>query len=147
MNKDLNFKIYLKENEQDIKSTLNNIPKNHVKLLKNFKIKYTCNNTLDFDKKHVGIIKNKKITVCAPWNYSRQFTTLHEIAHLVWCKILDKKNKEEWKKIIKQTGNKTKEKDPEELFCMAYANYYSSHKLTTYRDKEWEKFIQSVSLM
>lgn len=143
MIKDLNFKLFL-EDKQDIKNTISKLPKDHIKLLNDLEIKYTCGNTLEFDEKHVGQIKNNKMIISAPWNYSRQFTTLHEIAHIVWCKILTKNKKEEWEKIVSKTKLKTKEKNTEELFCMAYANYYSSHKLLTYDYYKWKEFIKSL---
>ena len=143
MNKELKFKIFLNESESDLKDTISVLPEKHAKLLDGVKVKYTCGNTLDFDKKHVGQIKNNKMIVSAPWNYSRQFTTLHEIGHLVWCQ-LDNSKKEEWKKIVKKIKTKIKEKNTEELFCMAYANYYSKHKLVIYSNKYWEDFIKSL---
>ena len=80
--------------------------------------------------------------VSAPWNYSRQFTTLHEIGHIIWCRILNEKQKKEWAKISK--NKKIKEKDKEELFCMAYANYYCKHPLLIYKNKDWENFIKKI---
>jgi hypothetical protein len=145
MTKELRFKHFFRESkhdEKDIKRTISKLPKSHQKVIDGIKIKYTCKNTLDFDKNHVGQIKDDKITVSAPWNYSRQFTTLHEIAHIVWCKILSDKQKKEWAKIAKKKN--LKEKDTEELFCMAYANYYSKHKLLIYNNSEWASFIKSI---
>lgn len=144
MNKELKFKIFLNESESDLKDTISVLPEKHAKLLDGLKIKYTCGNTLDFDKKHVGQIKNDKMIISAPWNYSRQFTTLHEVGHLIWCQILDSKQKKEWKSIVKNTKTKIKEKNIEELFCMAYANYYSKNKLVVYSHESWSEFIKSV---
>jgi hypothetical protein len=143
MFKELNFKIFLAgEEKNDIENTISKLPKKHQEAINNIEIEYTCGNTLDFDKNHVGQIKNNKMVVSAPWNYSRQFTTLHEIAHVIWCKILNDKQKKEWAKISKK--KKLKEKNIEELFCMAYANYYSKHKLLIYKNKHWEIFIKKI---
>jgi len=144
MIKDLNFKYFINEDKSDIENTISLLPKKHAELLKDVKIKYTCGNTLDFDKKHVGQIQNKKMIVSAPWNYSRQFTTLHEIAHLVWCQILSDNQRKEWENVVKKSNVKTKEKNIEELFCMAYANYYSKNKLVIYSNKNWEKFVKKI---
>jgi hypothetical protein len=146
MNKELNFKKYLKEDKEskkDIYNTISKLPKNHQKALNGLNIEYTCKNTLDFDKKHIGQLKGKEIIVSAPWNYSRQFTTLHEIAHVIWCKVLNEEQKKQWEKISK--NKKVKEKNKEELFCMAYANYYSKHKILIYQNKKWEDFIKKLN--
>lgn len=143
----MNFKKFI-EDKDDVQDTLNLIPKKHLKLLDGLIIKYTCNNTLNFDNKSIGMLKNNKITVSAPWHYSRQFTTLHEIAHIIWCKYLSDKQKETWKKIFLEEKNKIKhpsiKQNHEEIFCMAYANYYCKHKLQTYSNKKWEKFIKKI---
>ena len=145
----LNFKIYFEESDNnDLKKLLSKIPKSHKNLVKDFKFTYTKNNTLNGDKKHIGVIYKDKIEIAAPWNYSREFTTLHEIAHMVWAYKMSSKLKNEWKKISKKTLKDNKninEKDPEELFCMAYAQYYAKNKITKFDHPEWEKFIKQLS--
>lgn len=143
----MNFKKFF-EDKKDIEDTLNLLPEKHIKLLDGFILNYTCNNTLKSDNKSVGILKNNKITISAPWNYSRQFTTLHEIAHIVWCKALSSDQKQSWKKIFNEEKNKIEHpsinQNYEEIFCMCYANHYSKHKLKTYENKKWDKFIENL---
>src|SRR3990170_4679864 len=95
------------EEEKNIKTTLKKIPKKHQALLKGFKFKFLNGNTLKSDKNHVGYMMNnpKEIAVASPWNYPREFTFLHEIAHLIWEKFVDKDKRKEWKKIVKNTKN------------------------------------------
>lgn len=132
------FEAEEKENVNDIISIL---PTRHRKLLSNFKFIYTPNNTLAGDKDHIGYIYKKKIVVAAPWNYSRKFTTLHEIAHLVWEHLISKKEKNNWSKIVNKTRNKQNQNE-EELFCMAYACYYSKDHCPRIHDHEkWNEFI------
>ena len=144
-----NFKLYIEKSENnDLEKLLTKLPNSHKNLVKDFKFKYTKNNTLNGDKKHIGVIHKDKIEIAAPWNYSREFTTLHEIAHMVWAYKINEKLKNEWKKIAKQTLNKNKnigEKDPEELFCMAYAQNYAKNKITKFDHPEWTKFIKKIS--
>lgn len=143
----MNFKKFF-DNKKDIENTINLLPEKHVKLLDGVILNYTCNNTLNFDNKSVGMLKNNKIIISAPWHYSRQFTTLHEIAHIVWCKGLSTKQKEDWKKIFNQEKNKIKhpsiKQNHEEIFCMCYANYYSKHKLKTYENEKWYEFVKNL---
>lgn len=143
----MNFKKFF-ENSEDIKETLSFLPKKHLKFLQDLELKYTCNNTLDSSKKHVGILKDKKITVSAPWHYSRQFTTLHEIAHIVWCKALSEDQRKAWNKIFHDEKSRMRhssvKQSAEEIFCMCYANYYSRHKLMTFKNSKWDKFIKNL---
>lgn len=142
------FKIYLEKKEEEefnnVNDLLSSLPLNHKKLLNGFEFIYTPNNTLKNDKNHIGYIHKKRIVVSAPWNYSRKFTTLHEIAHLVWEHLIKKDEKNKWKKIVKRTKNKQKQ-NPEELFCMAYACYYSKDHCPRIHDhKEWIEFIKGI---
>jgi len=142
----MNFKIYIenKINEKDTKDTLKKIPKSHADLVKDFKIIFQPNNTLKNDKEHVGLIDTDKktITIAAPWDYTREYTYLHEIAHLVWAVYTNDKLKKEWEAIVKSTKNKQKQ-SPEELFCMAYANHYANNKIEIHTHAKWEKFIKN----
>ena len=141
----MNFKEFLQETEQnkDVESMLQKLPKRHQNLVKSYKFKYIPTNTLKNDKTHVGEIdeKGKTITVAAPWNYGREFTTLHEIAHMIWDYLLTDDEKENWKKIFKKEKHK---QGAEESFCMAYANTYASHKDVEHTHDTWEKFIKGI---
>lgn len=144
----MNFKLYLEKTNLyslDIKKTLNKLPKKHYKLIKDYKIEFQPNNTLKGDSGHIGFIdeENKKITIAAPWNYGREFTLLHEVAHAVWKYVVSKEEKKEWSKIVKNTENKQKQND-EELFCMAYANFYAKHKIEIHNHENWSVFIKNL---
>lgn len=151
----MNFKLFLENSEHydsDIKKTLNKLPKKHCDLIKDYKIKFEHKNTLKNDLNHIGFIdeKNKIIKIAAPWNYGRSFTLLHEIAHAVWKYIVTTKQKKEWSEIFeKQKKNMKKheslDQSAEEIFAMAYANFYSKHKLLTYENKAWNSFISKLS--
>jgi len=138
---DLNFKIFFESRKNgDLKNLLEKIPKGHRSLVDEFNFKYTPNNTINGDSKHIGVIHKNKIEVAAPWNYGREFTTLHEIAHMVWAYKMTKELKKEWKKIVKNTKKKPKD-EYEELFAMAYAQHYAKNKLSKYDIPIWDKFI------
>ena len=129
------------EEEKNVEATLKKIPKKHADLVRGFNLKFTPNNTLKNDKNHIGYIFKKDIVVAAPYNYGREFTLLHEIAHMVWEKVIDKKIKKEWNFIYKKY-EKELNQNPEEGFCMTYANMHVKHKLKTYDKPELEKFIK-----
>lgn len=144
------FKYFLEqtaEQEQNITKTLGKLPKKHSALIKGYKIKWTCDNVLDGDDEHVGIINpnNKTITVAAPFRYSREFTFLHELAHKVWENFVAPNPKlvEKWKGIVKATKHKLHQND-EELFCHGYAATYAENPPMVHYHKEWIKFINSV---
>lgn len=155
----INFKnFFFKESEEkkDIEKTISKIPLNHQKLLKNFKITLQPNNTLKGDKSNIGVIHNDKITISAPWRYSREFCLLHEIAHLVYEYKLTKELKKEWENLINKTIKSQKQKsknknqsikaldqNSEELFCMTYAQAYSSNGVIKYDNSEWVNFIKN----
>jgi hypothetical protein len=145
----IDFKIFLEnseaEEQKNTEELISVLPARHQKLLHKFKITYTPKNTLKGDNAHIGYIYKNKIVVAAPWNYSRKFTTLHEIAHLVWEYLVEKKQKQEWSKIVKGTKNRQKQNE-EELFCMAYGCFYSQDHCPRIHDhKEWNKFISKLS--
>ena len=129
------------EEEKNVKATLKKIPKEHAALIKGFNLKFTPNNTLKNDKKHIGFIHKKNIVVAAPYNYGREFTLLHEIAHMVWEKLVSKELKVKWNNIYKKY-KKELGQNSEEIFCMVYSNIYVRHKLETYDNKELEDFIK-----
>ena len=149
----LNFKTYFEsEEKQNVVQLIQSLPKGHQKLLDGYKFKFTPGNTLNGDDQHVGYIHKDKIVVAAPWNYGRAFTTLHEIAHLVWDYKMSDERKKEWKELLKKTKAKFIEslpkknrsavkQDAEEIFAMVYANVYSKHSLITYNHPDWKDFI------
>lgn len=138
------FRLFLEktEEEKNVQQLLKKLPAGHRNLLKGYKFKYQGGNTLKGDDGHIGVIYQDKITVAAPWNYGREFTTLHEIAHLVWEYKMTPKLKNEWKEIVSKTKNKQKQ-IPEELFCMAYACHYAKHKIKIHDHPEWHEFIKN----
>lgn len=138
---DLNFKLFVESaSNGDLQKTLDKIPASHRSLIKGFKFDYTSKNTLNGDRKHIGFVHKKKITVAAPWNYSREFTTLHEIAHVVWEKKMTDELKKEWSELVKATKKKPKD-GIEELFCMSYAQYYAKNKMQKFDIPSWQDFI------
>jgi ABC-type Mn2+/Zn2+ transport system ATPase subunit len=153
---EIKFKQFIKESDiRDIESTINNIPESHKKLIKNYEIKFDKENTLKKDSNHIGYIneKEKIINIASPWHYSKEFTLLHEIAHMVWKYILSDQQINDWNKITKTTKIKNISKkaikslnqNPEEIFCMAYANFYSRHTLLTYNSNKFNNFIKNIN--
>jgi len=149
------FKLYLEsqtEEEKNVQALIKKLPKEHQKLLDGYKFKYQSGNTLKGDNGHIGVIFKNKITVAAPWNYGREFTTLHECAHLIFEKLMTTQLKKDWADLIKKTISKQIKDNPknksalkqndEELFCMAYAATYAKHSSKTYLNVEWQEFIK-----
>lgn len=137
-----NFKLFLEfEEKNNVEKTLYKLPKGHREMLKGYKINFTDRNTLNGDNKHIGFIYKNKIEVCAPWRYSREFTVLHEIGHLVYEKLMTPKLKKEWSKTAKENAKENQDND-EENFCMAYAATYANHPPTTHAHPAWIKFIK-----
>lgn len=133
------------EEKSDIQNTLEKIPPRHASLVKGFDWKFTAGNTLKGDDEHIGYIdtRQREIAVAAPWNYGREFTVLHEIAHQVWDNLVRPETKKQWEKVVAHTENKQNQ-SPEELFCMAYANYYAKNKITIHDHPEWNDFIKRL---
>jgi hypothetical protein len=145
----LGFKHYLERSEDqvDVQSTLAKLPAHHRKFLQGFAISFQAGNTLDGDDQHVGLITThprKQIIIAAPWFYSREFTLLHEVAHLVWEYLTDQTIRNAWEEIVHHTKHKQNQ-NAEELFCMAYANTYAKHKVRIHDHPEWNEFILSLS--
>ncbi len=132
------------EEEKNLQDTIKKLPQKYKDLLKNFNIKLTCKNTLNGDKNHIGYINKFDIEVAAPWNYGREFTFLHEVAHLVFEKVITDKQKSEWKKLAKFYKGKPK-MNSEELFCMVFANTYANHHVETYNHPKLVNFIKSLN--
>ena len=148
----MNFKTFLEqkniEEEKNVKKMLSLLPKRHRKLLDGYKFTFTPGNVLNGDNQHVGYIHNNKIVVAAPWNYSRGFTTLHEIAHLIWETLMTKELKKEWSETLKKAKKEMEKSDSlkqndEEIFCMVYATTYSKHPPTTYSNENLQNFIRN----
>lgn len=151
------FKDFLLETEEkeNVTTMIQKLPAGHAKLLDGYKFKYQAGNTMTGDKGNIGQIYKDKITVAAPWNYGREFTTLHEIGHLVYEYLMTPQLKKEWAALVKKTKNnhskkveKTQKTDaldqnPEEIFCMSYACCYAKHKLVIYHHPEWMDFIKN----
>jgi len=140
------FKYFLEqtaEQEENIKKTIAKVPKKHSALIKGYKFKWQCDNVLNGDDGHVGVIdpNDKTITVCAPWNYGREFTFLHEIGHLVFDRFCSPKWRDEWAKTVKKNINRQKQSN-EELWCMCYANYFVKNKIVVYTHPEWEAYMK-----
>jgi hypothetical protein len=146
----MKFRQYISEEEEkDIRSTLEKIPKKHSGLVKDYEISFHPSNALKGDKKHVGFIDEdkKKIVVSSPWNYGREYTLLHEIGHAVWKYLVDDEKKSEWKKtlaVVRSKNKKDLSQDDEEIFCMSYAQYYAKNKLCKYDHKKLNDFIAKI---
>lgn len=150
----LEFKQFLfeqtKEQEDNIKETLRKLPKAYQKLIGHFKIKWGCDNVLNGDDGHIGIInpKNNTITIAAPWNYGREFTFLHEIGHKIWEAFMTKEFLAEWEKVLKMNKNRMKQ-NAEELWCMNFANHFAKNKVVVHSHPAWEnymkKFVKATS--
>lgn len=145
------FKIFIEtsEEEKNVKDTISLLPKSHQKLLDGYKFKFTPGNTLKGDNDHIGYIHKDRIVVAAPWHYGRGFTTLHEIAHLVWEKLMTPALKNKWGKLFiqekkKMPKNSALDQIAEEIFCMAYAATYCKHPPVTYTNDKWQKFIKNL---
>lgn len=151
------FRDYLESEEKDnVRAMIAKLPKRHQKLLKGFKFKYEGGNTLKGDDQHIGVIYQDKITVAAPWKYSREFTTLHEIAHLVYEHLMTPALKKEWAGLVKKNKPgqmkkiKNKGKSPaavdqnaEEIFCMIYAQLYADTGVLKFENPEWLAFVKN----
>lgn len=162
-NIELNFQDFLESHQNfmsDAKKAILKIPKAHQKLVKGYTFKSEGGNTLAGDAGHIGELDEKKrrIKVAAPWYHSREFTFLHEIAHLVWEHIVTDELKSKWMQIVKKTKNKQNhnshkfmkyknsglDQNVEELFCMAYSAAYAKNPPVIYANQEWSKFIEDL---
>ena len=150
----VNFKLFLETHhqQQDMEKTLKTIPKKHRDLVKGYKFSVENGNTLKDDSKSVGEIdaKRKKIRIAAPWNYGRQFTFLHEIAHTVWEYLVPSEDKKKWNTMVKNVKEASKENKKnlnqnfEEIFCMVYANYYVKNRIVKFDYPQLYKFIENL---
>ena len=141
----MDFKLFLIESDKnllDINKTLAKLPKLHRDMVKGYKFVFQSGNTMKGDKKHVGIIDTtkKQIVLAAPWNYPREFTFLHEIAHLIWAKFVTNLQKEQWNKLVSPYKKKLDDTE-EELFCMIYANCYAKNPVVKFDIKKLKSFV------
>lgn len=149
----MEFRNFFIESEQnEVEKTLKKLPKKHAALVKGYSYKFQGGVTLKGDDGHIGEIDEKKklITVAAPWNYGREYTLLHEIAHAVWKYLVDKHQKKEWMKLLKTVKNKSKQnkryldQNAEEIFCMIYAQFYCNNEMVKFDHPELTKFIDTL---
>lgn len=133
------------EEKRDIEKTLNKLPPSHHALVKGYRWKFHAGNTLNGDDQHVGYIDDadREIAVAGPWNYGREFTILHEVGHKVWEHFVSPEMKQHWHKIVAATKNR-QDQEPEELFCMAYANHYAKNKIVIHSHHTWDDFIKRL---
>lgn len=139
------------EEKKDISHMLTKLPPAHRDLVKGWQWKFHAGNTLNGDDEHVGYMDDagKEIAVAAPWNYGREFTILHEIGHKVWENLVSPQLKQEWLQVVqhktpKQMHDKTLMQEPEELFCMSYAQHFASNKIEKFDNPLWQRFIKKV---
>lgn len=131
----------------DLRRTLAKLPAAHRRLVSGYAWKFEGGNTLAGDRDHVGLLdaSKKTITVAAPWNYGREYSILHEIAHLVWVRLLDAGQRGRWRELARSTPMRPADRQgAEELFCMAYAATFTKHPPTTYHHGAWETFVRSL---
>ena len=141
---------YMDEEKQDVQKTLAKLPPSHAALVNGFQWKFHAGNTLDGDTQHVGYMDsgNREIAVAAPYNYGREFTILHEIAHRVW-EHMNSNLKRHWNQLAQdmtdhQKQDKSVNQEPEEKFCMAYAQHYAKNKLVKFANPKWDQFIAQL---
>jgi hypothetical protein len=153
MSNNLEFITFLEaEFMKDVKKTVLKIPAAHQKLVQGYKFKAEVGNTLSGDPGNVGEIdeKKKRIKIAAPWNYSREFTVLHEVGHAVWKYIVTDQKKKEWTQLLKKTKSHSKEnkqylnQNDEEIFCMLYAQHYCKNGMVKFEHPELETFIAKL---
>jgi hypothetical protein len=133
------------EEEKNVRTTLKKLPKNHRDLIKGYKFHWERGCCLKGDNNHIGIInpKTKIITIAAPYNYGREYTVLHEIAHKVWEKLpLELKKK--WLIVVKENPHRDKSQNEEENFAMSYADFYAKNKLVKHNCPAWVNFIKNL---
>ena len=142
------FKQFVEtKSQEEVKETLDKLPKAHQALAKGYKFKFFGDCTLKGSSENIGMIhlnndKKKEIHVAAPWNYGRQFALLHELAHLVYEEYManNKSLKKKWQTIVDKTKKKLNQ-PAEELWCHAYANHFVKNKVVIHTHPEWDKFM------
>lgn len=141
------FKQFVTEDDE-VATTLGKLPPHHRLLVKGYKFLFEPHNTLKGDDGHVGMIVNqpkKVIRIAAPWNYGREFTVIHEIAHLVYEVYVRGTNVEkEWAKLALSTKDRKKDESAEELFCHCYASMFVKYPPQIHHHPEWVDFMKRV---
>ena len=136
------------EEKRDIANLLAKLPPQHAALVQGYRWRFQGGNTLSGDDQHVGYMdsKDKEICVAAPWNYARDFTVLHEIAHRIWETFVQPNPQlvQQWKQIVANT-KKRQDQPPEELFSHAYAATYCKNPPAIHYHKEWVEFVKNLS--
>lgn len=136
-----NFEKYIRE-DKAVHDSLAKLPASHRKLVSGYDVRFEPGNTLKNDPGHVGRVylggKNKTITIASPWNYGREFTLFHEIAHFVYNSLCSPEWKKKWKKVSRV---KNLQENDEERWCMAYANHFAKHKVMTYSNPKWDQYM------
>lgn len=142
------FKKYVTE-DGDVAKTIAKLPPQYQELVRGYKFLFEPRNTLEGDDGHVGVISNhpkKIIKVAAPWRYSREFTVLHEVAHLVYeTFIRGTPLEKQWEKLALSVKNRKKDEPAEELFCHGFAATYCDHPPVIHYHDEWVKFIKNLT--
>lgn len=145
------FRLFIETSiDSEVKDTIKKLPEAFRKLVKGYKFKFQSGCTLKGYKDSVGMIhlnnkQKKEIHVAAPWRFSREFTMLHELGHLIYEDRIKGELKKEWEKIVKNTKKKANQ-SAEELFCHAFAARYTGDKAPRIHDHpEWQKFIDKVA--
>ena len=142
------FKGFVKEDE-DVAKTLRKIPPHHQALVRGYKFVFEPGNTLHGDKGHVGMIVSrprKLVRIAGPWRYSREFTVLHEIAHLVYeMYVRGTPVEKKWADVALNTPGRKMDEPAEELFCHAYAAMFADHPPGIHRHQEWIRFLKNVN--
>lgn len=134
--------------EQDVDKILDKLPLQFKKLTDGYEIRFEIGNTLFGDKSHIGMIVNKPkklIKISAPLFYSREFTLLHEIGHLVYESYIRNTDLEkEWHKLSLSTKPRKMDESSEELFCHSFASYFAKYAVPIHDHPEWRKFMDKV---
>lgn len=142
------FREFVTHENDDVKKTISQLPSHHQALVKGYEFLFEPHNTLKGDDGHVGVITNKPrkiIRVAAPWRWSREFTVLHEIAHLVYeAYIRGTELEKEWEKVALAEPNRKKDESAEELFCHSYAAKFCKFPPSVHFHPKWINFIKKV---
>ena len=144
--------FYESKVDNEVEESLKKLPAGHRALIKDYKFKFENGVNLKGYPDSIGVIHlgntNKKlIKVAAPWRHSREFAMLHEVAHRIYEKIMTKKLRKEWSKLLKTVKlhkDAAKEKNEEELFCHHYSQYYCVNKVIRYDHDKLDDFIKKL---
>jgi hypothetical protein len=138
--------------DDETEKSLTNLPKKHRELVKDYRFRFENGVNLKGYPDSIGLIHlgnpdKKIIQIAAPWRHSREFATLHEVAHKVYEKLMTDKLRKKWSNLVKKTElhkDAAKEKNDEELFAHHYAQYYCNNKVVRYDHPELLDFIKNL---